>query len=202
MPTIKQVPTTFSPETVSTIMIAIPIANRLCFEINQWLVHYCTSTIVSPFGRGPYSAKGSPVWTPKPPLTPTDPLLVLGIRISMYSGHRKKIMKKEYTYILHWHKLVQSIRIQSCVTSYHFRTAQLFVNYFTIKCWEVDWVMAISHRRQTAMQALELLWIAWQLSGHPLQFDITPIFHIPNQTLSLSFSQWPQPCCPTFFFFF
>lgn len=115
---------------------------------------------------------------------------------------QKKIMKKEYTYILHWHKLVQSIRIQSCVTSYHFRTAQLFVNYFTIKYWEVDWVMAISHRRQTAMQALELLWIAWQLSGHPLQFDITPIFHIPNQTLSLSFSQWPQPCCPTFFFFF
>lgn len=66
-------------------------------------------------------------------------------------------MKKEYTYILHWHRLVQSIRIQSCVTSYHFRTAQLFVNYFTIKYWEVDWVMAISHRRQTAMQALELL---------------------------------------------
>lgn len=32
MPIIKQVPNTFSPETVSTIMIAIPIANRLCFE--------------------------------------------------------------------------------------------------------------------------------------------------------------------------
>lgn len=33
MPIIKQVPNTFSPETVSTIMIAIPIANCLRFEM-------------------------------------------------------------------------------------------------------------------------------------------------------------------------